>query len=557
MDLKRGTIKSSNRFKMSLQKEVYDLQYSLLLIGDTNVGKTSVLTKYVNGGYTSTFDTTIGIDFKIKGVQKNGKNIKLRIWDTAGQEKFRTITNSYYRGAHGVIVCYSIINRESFHSVQNWLSQVQQFGNDHVIVAIIGCKCDLTPREVSFEEGERLATENNCSFHEVSAKSGANIDLVFDELLEQLHRITLLTETREEAQSTVERDKFLQSAYEVQISGATSWYNRNKINGRYVPQVTKDGHILLELGRFCYWNIDSPNTKMIYKDGHWVIKKNRKELAKISSSSIQCFPDTASLKNEWFENRGLFFTWMYHQPDIKCVVLNNNTGNNRLISVADIFESPLNRGTINMGMFIQYSKEPEQMGLTIPLFVKCCQLRVAILDLEYASLKRSYDYVTMAEIQIQRQEIDKTCQALMSTVSLPSLPKIPRNRNAVIAALQTFLGELDAHLVLLCNLETGNFESARRCKQTQGDLVLSMEKLINYTPGMDAGRLSMMAMENLDFENMMHTASLAAVAEEEAAEAEGAEDMGTAPIEQAVPFSNTHSSLPPATFARKEEGEET
>jgi len=484
---------------MSSQKEIFDLQYSLLLIGDSNVGKTSVLTKYVNGGFNANFDSTIGIDFKIKSVQMNGKNIKLRIWDTAGQEKFRTITNSYYRGAHGVIVCYSIIDRDSFHAVRNWLNQVEQFGNDSVIVSLIGCKCDLGPRAVSFEEGERLATENNCSFHEVSGKSGSNVDVVFDEMLDQLHKITLLQETRDTLKSTVERDQFLQSAYEVRISGAKSWYNRNKINGRYVPQVTKDGHILLELGRFCYWNIDSPNTKMIYKDNHWVIKKNRKELAKIASSSIQCFPDTASLKNDWYENRGVYFTWLYPQPEIKCVVLNTSTDNSRIISVADIFDSSATtRGTINMGMFIQYSKEPEQMGLTIPLFVKCCQIRIAILDLEYASLKKSYDYVTMGEIKIQKAEIDKTCKALMSTVSLPEQPRIGRSRTSIMASLKLFLKELDAHYETLCNLETGNFESARRCKQTQGDLVLSMEKLVNFTPGPDASRLSMMVLEGMD-----------------------------------------------------------
>eukprot|EP01032_Pedospumella_encystans_P009979 gene9979-11695_t len=484
---------------MTAPKEIFDQQYSLLLIGDSDVGKTSVLTKYVNGGFNDSFDSTIGIDFKVKTVKMHGKNIKLRIWDTAGQEKFRTITNSYYRGSHGVIVCYSIVKRDSFHSVRKWLNQVEQFGNDSVIVSIIGCKCDMGPREVSYEEGERLATESNCSFHEVSGKVGTNVDVVFDEMLDQLHKITLLTETRDTMQTTVEKDKFLQSAYEVRISGASSWYNKNKINGRYVPQVTKDGQILLELGRFCYWNIDSPDTKMVYKSNHWVIMKNKKELAKVPSSSIQCYPDTASLKHDWYENRGVYFTRMYPQPKIKCEVLNTSTDNTRIISVADIFESSsTTRGTINMNMFLQYSKEPEQMGLTIPLFVKCCQIRIAILDLEYASLKKSYDYVTMNEVTIQKQEIDKICKALMSTVSLPEQPKIGRSRNAIMTCLQAFLDELKAHYESLCNLETGNFESARRCKQTIGDLVLSMEKLVHFTPGPDASRLSMMALDNMD-----------------------------------------------------------
>jgi small GTP-binding protein len=481
-----------------------DYQYSVLLVGDTNVGKTSLLTKYVHDKFTTAFNPTIGIDFKIKTLKINDKKMKLRIWDTAGQEKFRTITNSYYRGAHGVVVCFAVDNRDSFHATKNWLTQINQLANKTVTIIIIGCKCDVHPREVSSEEGERLAAENNSSYYEVSSKTGTNIETIFSDLLERMHSVATKQSNKvpdANKDETVERNKFLQSAYEVQISGAQSWYNKNKINGRYVPQITKDGQILLELGRFCYWNIDSANTVMVYADSHWVIKRNKKELAKIASSSIQCFPDTASLRSDWCENYGVYFTWWHHAPTIKCVVLNSSGASSR-ISVADIFVSPEQRGTINMPMFLHYSKEPEQMGLTIPLFVQCCQIRIAILDLEYRSLKRSYDYVTMAEVRIQRQQIDQTCKSLMATMRLPEKPPIHVNKDNIIAVLSAFLEEIEDHYEQLCNLETGNFDAARRCRETQQDLLASLEKLTNFVPGPDAARLSLMALERIDLQDL-------------------------------------------------------
>ena len=490
-----------------MQNEIFDYQYSILLVGNSNVGKTCLLTKYVHGKFITEFYSTIGIDFKIKSAQIDGKRIKLRIWDTAGQEKFRTITNSYYRNAQSVVVCYAVNDRNSFHSVQNWLNQINQLAGDNTVIVIVGCKCDIHPREVSQEEANRLAAENNVSYFEVSAEDGATIDVVFNDLLEQMHSNCteeVSTEqsgsnsNKEDSTGTVDRNQFLQSAYEVRISGAQSWYNKNKINGRYVPQVTKDGQILLELGRFCYWNIDSRNTVMVYKDKHWVIKRNRKELAKVATSSIQCFPDAASLHNDWYENSGVYFSWMHPQPAIKCKVMNAAAENSSArISVADIFVSPSQRGTINMGMFLQYSKEPEQMGLTIPLFVKCSQIRMAILDLEYRSLKRSYDYVTMAEVRMQRLQIDKTCKALMSTLSLPELSPILATKDSLIPVLASFIEEVVEHYEQLCDTENGNFDAARRCQETLHDLRTSLEKLETFVPGPDASRLSMMVMEGI------------------------------------------------------------
>jgi hypothetical protein len=164
-----------------------------------------------------------------------------------------------------------------------------------------------------------------------------------------------------------------------------------------------------------------------------------------------------------------------------------------------MFSSSEQRGTIDMNMFLQYSKEPEQMGLTIPLFVRCCQLRIAILDLEYRSLKRSYDYVTMAEVRIQRQQIDRACKSLLSTVSLPEQPAIHISKDSIIAALGGFLEELQQHYEALTDIDNGNFDAARRCRETQQELQAALDKLQDFVPGPDASRLSMMMMvENND-----------------------------------------------------------
>merc|ERR1712072_230852 len=101
----------------------FDMQIKLLMIGDSGVGKTCLLLRYANDTFSPTFITTIGIDFKIKTIELDGKVIKLQIWDTAGQERFRTITSSYYRGAHGIIVVYDVTDQESFNNVKTWLNE--------------------------------------------------------------------------------------------------------------------------------------------------------------------------------------------------------------------------------------------------------------------------------------------------------------------------------------------------------------------------------------------------------------------------------------------------
>ena len=127
--------------------------------------------------YTESYISTIGVDFKIRTIELDGKTIKLQIWDTAGQERFRTITSSYYRGAHGIIIVYDITDRDSFDNVKQWLNEIDRYACENVNKLLVGNKSDLdSKRQVDFDEAKAFADERGIPFLETSAKSGAGLD---------------------------------------------------------------------------------------------------------------------------------------------------------------------------------------------------------------------------------------------------------------------------------------------------------------------------------------------------------------------------------------------
>ncbi|VDL91730.1 unnamed protein product [Schistocephalus solidus] len=158
----------------------YDYLFKLLLIGDSGVGKTSLLIKFAEDQFFSTFIATIGIDFKVRTIYLDGKKIKLQIWDTAGQERFRTITTAYYRGAMGIMLVYDITQALSFRNIKNWLDNISQHGNSDVERMLLGNKCDMSSqRQVTEEE---YAESNGIRFLETSAKDGLNVNEAFEVL---------------------------------------------------------------------------------------------------------------------------------------------------------------------------------------------------------------------------------------------------------------------------------------------------------------------------------------------------------------------------------------
>lgn len=168
----------------------YDYLFKLLLIGDSGVGKSSILSSFVDNTFTDTHVSTIGVDFKISAIELENKIIKLQIWDTAGQERFKTVTTSYYRGAHGIIVVYDITNRESFDNIKYWLEEVLRYTSEKTNVLIIGNKSDLpNKRTVSFEEAKNFANKYSYDIIETSAKTNVNINKTFDNMATQIkHR---------------------------------------------------------------------------------------------------------------------------------------------------------------------------------------------------------------------------------------------------------------------------------------------------------------------------------------------------------------------------------
>ncbi|CAK1552347.1 unnamed protein product [Leptosia nina] len=153
----------------------YDYLFKLLLIGDSGVGKSCLLLRFADDTYTESYISTIGVDFKIRTVELDGKTIKLQIWDTAGQERFRTITSSYYRGAHGIIIVYDCTDQDSFSNVKQWLEEIDRYACDNVNKLLVGNKCDLTTKKaVDYTTANQYAEQLGIPFLETSAKNSTN-----------------------------------------------------------------------------------------------------------------------------------------------------------------------------------------------------------------------------------------------------------------------------------------------------------------------------------------------------------------------------------------------
>mmetsp|Transcript_21904 Transcript_21904/g.59977 ORF Transcript_21904/g.59977 Transcript_21904/m.59977 type:complete len:144 (+) Transcript_21904:54-485(+) len=131
----------------------YDHLIKLLLIGDSGVGKSCLLLRFSDDAFTTSFITTIGIDFKIRTIDMEGQKLKLQIWDTAGQERFKTITTAYYRGAMGILLVYDVTDEQSFNNIRNWMRQIQQHASDNVNKILIGNKCDMLDKKVELVFG--------------------------------------------------------------------------------------------------------------------------------------------------------------------------------------------------------------------------------------------------------------------------------------------------------------------------------------------------------------------------------------------------------------------
>ncbi|KAM8904542.1 ras-related protein Rab-1B-like isoform 1-T1 [Spinachia spinachia] len=173
----------------------YDYLFKLLLIGDSGVGKSCLLLRFADDTYTESYISTIGVDFKIRTIDMDSKTVKLQIvrerwwWDTAGQERFRTITSSYYRGAHGIIIVYDVTEQESFHNVKQWLDEIDRYACENVSRLLVGNKSDLVSKKVvDIATAQDLALSLKVPFLETSAKSSDNVERAFLTMASEIHK---------------------------------------------------------------------------------------------------------------------------------------------------------------------------------------------------------------------------------------------------------------------------------------------------------------------------------------------------------------------------------
>lgn len=165
--------------------------FKIVIVGDAGVGKSNLLLRYTKSEFDSGIKPTVGVEFSSKKILVNNVNIKLQIWDTAGQEKFRSVGKQYYKGAVGVMLVYDISKRKSFESIPSWVEEVRNHAAADVVIIIVGNKKDLEAlREVSVEEGQNLAKEQGCYFLETSALDNSDkmVEKVFLTLTEDIYK---------------------------------------------------------------------------------------------------------------------------------------------------------------------------------------------------------------------------------------------------------------------------------------------------------------------------------------------------------------------------------
>ena len=160
-----------------------NVTFKKLKIGESGVGKTCILRRFVENKFLKNHLATIGIDFKTKTLTINDQEIKLKIWDTAGQERFRNITTQYYKGADGIVLVYDVTDDASYEKIRDWMDQIlSNTQRDEIGLVLLGNKCDMEPRIITEEQGNQLADELKISYFETSALTGQGIKEAFEQL---------------------------------------------------------------------------------------------------------------------------------------------------------------------------------------------------------------------------------------------------------------------------------------------------------------------------------------------------------------------------------------
>uniref|UniRef100_A0ACD5XF67 Uncharacterized protein n=1 Tax=Avena sativa TaxID=4498 RepID=A0ACD5XF67_AVESA len=168
----------------------YDYLFKIVLIGDSGVGKSNILSRFTRNEFCLESKSTIGVEFATRTLQIEGKTVKAQIWDTAGQERYRAITSAYYRGAVGALLVFDITKRQTFDNVERWLRELRGHADANIVVMLVGNKSDLNHlRSVPEEDSQAFSEKEGLSFLETSAMEAVNVEKAFHTVLSEIHQI--------------------------------------------------------------------------------------------------------------------------------------------------------------------------------------------------------------------------------------------------------------------------------------------------------------------------------------------------------------------------------
>merc|ERR1712086_253866 len=177
-------------YKMGNKDDEYDYLFKVVLIGDSGVGKSNLLSRFTRNEFNLESKSTIGVEFATRSIKVENKTIKAQIWDTAGQERYRAITSAYYRGAVGALLVYDIAKHLTYENVERWLKELRDHADANIVIMLVGNKSDLRHlRAVPTEEARDFAEKNSLSFIETSALDSTNVKNAFQNILTEIYRI--------------------------------------------------------------------------------------------------------------------------------------------------------------------------------------------------------------------------------------------------------------------------------------------------------------------------------------------------------------------------------
>jgi small GTP-binding protein len=211
----------------------FDYLLKYIIIGDAAVGKSNLLLRYVHGQFKPEYQLTIGVEFGAKNINISSKIFRIQIWDTAGQENFRSITRAYYKNSVCALVVYDISSRDSFNNVTSWIEDCKNQSPKTIFMVLVGNKCDLEDkRQVTYEEGKELADKNEMMFFESSAKDGINVEEIFENSAKEIaKKIEQGYYDLESDASGIKKGINRSNVQQIQLGGQLDNQNRGSGNG--------------------------------------------------------------------------------------------------------------------------------------------------------------------------------------------------------------------------------------------------------------------------------------------------------------------------------------